>query len=63
MASSSITSFVSPRFVHTFSLRVVAGRTVELSESCDNDVGDVGVAELEKPIDKPGAAGGTENYV
>ena len=47
----------------TFSLHVVAGRIVELSESCVDDIGDAGVAELEEPIDKLGTAGGTENYV
>ena len=43
----------------TFSLRVVAGRIVEFTESCDDDVGDVGIAELEEPVDKPGTTSGT----
>ena len=36
------------------SLRVVAGRKVETTESCGDDAGDVGVDELEEPVDKPG---------
>ena len=43
----------------TFLLRVVAGRIVEFTESCDDDVGDVGKAELEEPVDKPGTTSGT----
>ena len=35
----------------TFSPRIVAGRVVEFSLSCHNDVGDVGVANLEEPMD------------
>ena len=35
------------------SLRVVAGRKVETTESCGDDAGDVGVDELEEPVDKP----------
>ena len=36
----------------TFSLRVVARRIREFSWSFDDEVGDVGVAELEEPVDK-----------
>ena len=43
----------------TFSLRVVARRIVEFSESCDDDVGDVGVAKLEEPVNKPGTTSDT----
>ena len=32
---------------------------VGTTASCDNDVGDVGVAELEEPVDKPGTTIGT----
>ena len=39
-----------------FSLRVVSGRNVETTESCCNDAGDVGEAELE---DRPGTTIGT----
>ena len=43
----------------TCSLRIVAGRVVELIQSCDDDVGDVGVVELEEPVYKPGTTSGT----
>ena len=33
----------------TCSLRFVAGRVIEFTESCDDDVGDVGVVQLEEP--------------
>ena len=36
-----------------FSLRVVAGRNVETTESCSNDAGCVCVVELEELVDKP----------
>ena len=36
------------------SLRVVAGTNVGITESCGRDAGDVGVAELEEPVDQPG---------
>ena len=41
------------------SLRVVAGRNVETTESCGNDAGDVCVVELKKKVDKPGTMIGT----
>ena len=41
------------------SLRVVAGRYVETTESCRNDVGDVCVVELKEPVDKPWTTIGT----
>ena len=41
------------------SLRVVAGRNAGITESCGSDAGDVGVAELEEPVDKPGTTIGT----
>ena len=41
------------------SLRVVAGRNAETSESCGKDAGDVCVVELEEPVDKPGTTIGT----
>ena len=41
------------------SLRVDAGRHVEITASCGGDAGDVGVAELEEPVDRPGTTIGT----
>ena len=41
------------------SLRVVSGRSVETTESRGNDGGDVCVAELEEPVDKPRTTIGT----
>ena len=41
------------------SLRVVAGRNVETTESCSNDAGDVCVVELEELVDEPGTKIGT----
>ena len=41
------------------SLLVDAGCHVGITASCGTDVGDVGVAELEKPVDKPGTTIGT----
>ena len=41
------------------SLRVDAGCNVGITASCGIDVGDVGVAELEDPVDKPGTTIGT----
>ena len=35
------------------SLLVDAGCCVGTAASCDNDVGDVSVAELEEPVDRP----------
>ena len=46
-------------FSYSLSLRVGAGRNVRLAASCDNDVGDVCVAELEEPVDKAGTTIGT----
>ena len=36
------------------SLLVDAGCCVRVTASCDKDVGDVGVAEVEEPVDGPG---------
>ena len=36
------------------SLLVDAGCRVGITASCGNDVGDVGVAEIEEPVDRPG---------
>ena len=41
------------------SLLVDAGCCVGATASCDNDVGDVGAAELEEPVDEPGTTIGT----
>ena len=41
------------------SLLVVAGRNVGTTASCNTDVGYVGEAELEEPVDEPGATIGT----
>ena len=41
-------------FWRQVSLCLPAGRNVETTESCGNDAGDVGVDELEEPVDKPG---------
>ena len=41
------------------SLLVDAGCGVGITASCDGDVGDVGVAELGKLVDKPGTTNGT----
>ena len=41
------------------SLRVDAGRNVGITGSCGSDAGDVGVAELEEPVDEPGTTIGT----
>ena len=41
----------------TLSLLVDAGCSVGITASCGTDVGDVGVAELEEPVDKPGTIG------
>ena len=52
----------SPRTVSmllVLSLLVDAGCCVGTTPSCDNDVGDAGVAELEEPVDKPGTTIGT----
>ena len=40
-------------------LRVDAGRNVGITVSCGSDAGDVGPAELEKPVEKPGTPIGT----
>ena len=41
------------------SLLVDAGCNVRTTASCNTDVGDVGVAELEELVDKPGTTIGT----
>ena len=41
------------------SLLVDAGCIVGTTASCGTDAGDVGVAELEEPVDKPGSTIGT----
>ena len=41
------------------SLRVDAGHNVGITASCGGDAGDVGVAELEEPVDKPRTTIGT----
>ena len=41
------------------SLLVDAGCCVGITASCDKDVGDAGVAELEEPVDRPGTTIGT----
>ena len=41
-------------FWRQVSLCLPAGRNVETTESCGNDAGDVGVDELEEPVDKSG---------
>ena len=46
-------------FSHILSLRIVAGRFVEFTVSCVNDVGDVGEVELDEPVANPGATSGT----
>ena len=43
----------------TLSLRIDAGRDVDFTESCGDDVGDVDVDELEEPLAKPGTTIGT----
>ena len=42
------------------SLLVDEGCCVRTTASGDNDVGDVGVAELEEPVDRPGTTIGTK---
>ena len=42
------------------SLLVDAGCCVGITASCDKDVGDVGAAELEEPVDRPGTTIGTQ---
>ena len=44
----------------SFSLRVDAGRNADTTESCGSDAGEVGVAELEDLVDKPGTKIGTQ---
>ena len=46
-------------FVCCWFLLVYAGCNVGMTASCDEDVGDVGVAELDEPVEKPGSAIGT----
>ena len=41
------------------SLLVAAGCSVEVSVSCDEDVGEVGEDELEELVDRPGTTNGT----
>ena len=41
------------------SFLVDAGCNVGITASCNTDVGDVGVAELEELVDKPGTTIGT----
>ena len=40
-------------------LLLVTGCNVGITASCGTDVGDVGVAELEEPVDEPGTKIGT----
>ena len=50
----------SPRTVQiVHSLLVDAGCNVRTTASCGTDIGDVGVAELEEPVNKPGTTIGT----
>ena len=42
------------------SLLVDAGCCVGTTDSCNTDVGVVGAAELEEPVDKPGTTIGTQ---
>ena len=44
----------------SYSLLVDAGCNVGITASCNTDVGDVGVVELEEPVDKPGTTIGTQ---
>ena len=44
---------------HTLSVPVVAGCCVRVTASSDEDVGDVGVDELEELVDRPGTTNGT----
>ena len=57
--ASSVCFPVSVAAPLVISLRVVAGRNVETTESCGNDAGDVCVVELGEPIDKAGTTIGT----
>ena len=54
---------MSPRTLSkllVLSLLVDAGCCVGTTASCDNVVGDVGVAELEELVDRPGTTNGTQ---
>ena len=50
---------VSPAWLLILSLRVDVGRNVGITASYGSDAGDVGVAELEEPVDKPWTTIGT----
>ena len=50
-------------YLLVLSLLVDAGCNVGITSSCGTDVGDVGVAGLEEPVDKPGTTICTQVFV
>ena len=51
---------MSPTLSLILSLLVDAGCCVGITASCGTDVGDVGVAEFQEPVDKPRTTNGTQ---